>query len=284
MSHLGESKAEEKSGKNVNSVSMQGGMGKSREPEVDSADVSNNELNALRNAATRSTTGQDDFKGKPVATSTGRPNNSTAEGENLTSFDVTPPEIALNGEGQPIMMCSQKGTMVPVSPGEQAAAIRRASERDAKRLADGDVEDTYGARVAVALSGLGFKGSLGFGVHFIDKDHAVLVRESEGGVSNIMGAGLEGSIVQSNAEKPEDFEGVSNYAGVSVSPTLKGVSIGLTKSSNGKAHSTALTFGGSVKTKLIQPFETTAGRTSSTVEGVFDPTPEVLEKIYSWFD
>ncbi|OEU65469.1 MAG: hypothetical protein BA863_08695 [Desulfovibrio sp. S3730MH75] len=254
-------------------------------PEVKSEGGPNNELSALKNAAMRSTTGQDDFKGKPVATSTGSPSNSTAGGENLTSFDVTPPEIALNGEGKPIMMCSQKGTMVPVSPGEQAAAIRRASERDAKRLADGDKEDTYGLKVAGTLSALGFKGSWGYGVHVIDKDNVVLVRDKEVGVSNTMGIEGDGSIIQSNAKKAEDFEGDSYYAGASISPTLRGTSIGITKSSNGKSHSTALTFGASVITnKLIQPFETTAGKTSSEVLGVFDPTPEVLEKIYNWFD
>ncbi len=270
----GESRVEENDGKKVNSVSAQTRVGESREPEVDSEGGPNNELNALRNAATRSTTGQDDFKGKPVVASTGSP--STAGTENLTSFDVTPPEIALNGEGKPIMMCSQKGTMVPVSPGEQAAAIRRASERDAKRLADGDVEDTYGARVGVSLSLFGFKAGAGLGVHVIDKDNAVLVGDVEYGMSNVIGVGGDVSLEKSNAKTAEDFEGVGNSAGTTVSIPYFGPSAGMSKGINGESHSTSATLGLSVKRgalgKLIQPIETTAEKSHSAVLGQFDPT------------
>ncbi|WP_031482779.1 hypothetical protein [Maridesulfovibrio frigidus] len=272
----GGSRVEENDDKKVNSVSAQTRVGESREPEVDSEGGSNNELNALRNAATRSTTGQDDFKGKSVVTSTGSRSNSTAGGKNLTSFDVTPPEIALNGEGKPIMMCSQKGTMVPVSPGEQAAAIRRASERDAKRLADGDVEDTYGARVGVSLSLFGFKAGLGIGVHVIDKDNAVLVGDVEYGMSNVIGVGGDVSLEKSNAKTAEDFEGEDKSAGTSVSIPYFGPSAGMSKSINGESHSTSATLGFSVKRgalgKLIQPIETTAEKSHSAVLGQFDPT------------
>ncbi|WP_031482783.1 hypothetical protein [Maridesulfovibrio frigidus] len=258
-----------------------------REPEVDSDGGPNNKLNALKNAATRSTTGQDDFKGKPVVASTGSRSNSTAGGENLTSFDVTPLEIALNGEGKPIMMCSQKGTMVPVSPGDQAAAIRRASERDAKSLADGDVEDTYGARVGVSLSLFGFKAGLGIGVHVFDKDNAVLVGDVEYGMSNVIDVSGEISLEKSNAKTAEDFEGEDKSAGTSVSLPV-GSSAGMSRSINGESHSTALDFGISIGTKkikkLLQPIETTAEKSQSTVMKQFDPTPDVLEKIYTWFD
>ena len=244
-------------------------------PEVKPEGGPNNELSALKNGATRSTTGQAEFKGKPVTNSAGGPSNSTAGGENLTSFDVTPPEIALNGEGKPIMMCSQKGTMVPVSPGEQAAAIRRASERDAKRLADGDVEDTYGARVGVSLSLFGFKVGGGLGVHVIDKDNAVLVGDYEYGMSNVIGAGFEYSLEKSNAKAAEDFEGEDNSVGTALSLPI-GPSGGISKSSNGKSHSTAATLGVSFKSdmlhKLKQPIETTVERSNSFVWGQFDPT------------
>jgi len=92
---------------------------------------------------------------------------------------------------------------------------------------------------------------------------------------------------KSNAKKVKDLEGDSYYAGVSVNPTLKGLTVGASKSIGKSSHSTAVSIGGSAKSstlnKLIQPIETTTGRTTSTVLKKFDPTPDFLEKFYNYF-
>ncbi|WP_156952701.1 hypothetical protein, partial [Maridesulfovibrio frigidus] len=138
MNRSGESMAEEKSGKNVNSVSAQSQSGKLREPEVDSEAGPNNELSALRNAATRSTTGQDDFKGKPdpkkntISTSHVDDYHKQVNAQ-LLQNGTKPSDIAYNSEGHPIVPCDETGAPITLAAGYQAEAVKILSGAHAKR-------------------------------------------------------------------------------------------------------------------------------------------------------
>ncbi|WP_031479374.1 hypothetical protein [Maridesulfovibrio frigidus] len=138
MNRSGESMAEEKSGKKVNSVSAQGGMGKSREPEVDSEGGPNNELNALRNAATRSTTGQDGSKGKPDPKKNTYGTSHIDDyhkqvNDHLLQNGTKPSDIAYNFEGKPIVTYDAMGNPVAIPPGKDADVVKRLGEIHAKR-------------------------------------------------------------------------------------------------------------------------------------------------------
>ncbi|WP_291330218.1 hypothetical protein [Desulfovibrio sp. UCD-KL4C] len=192
--------------------------------------------------------------------------------------------IAYNSEGKPITIISENGSVVPLPPGDNADVVKKLVKADAEKKAKNDEENTYGIGLGGEISGFGGKLGAGVNISILNKDKAVIVRDIEYGASNIIGVGGDIHLEKSNAKTVKDFEGKNNYTGVTVTPTLKGPSFGVSKSSNGKSHSTSVSIGTSVKgSKLIQPFETTVGRTSSKVLGVFDPTPDLLEKIYNHF-
>ncbi len=192
--------------------------------------------------------------------------------------------IAYNSEGKPITIISENGSVVPLPPGDNASAVKKLVKADAEKKAKSDEENTYGIGFGGEISGFGGKLGAGVNISILNKDKAVIVRDIEYGASNIIGVGGDIHLEKSNAKTVKDFEGKNIYTGVTVTPTLKGPSFGVSKSSNGKNHSTSVSIGTSVKgSKLIQPFETTVGRTSSKVLGVFDPTPDVLEKVYNHF-
>ncbi len=177
MNRSGESMAEEKNGKNVNSVSAQGGMGKSREPEVDSEGGPNNELNALRNAATRSTTGQDGFKGKPDPKKNTYGTSHIDDyhkqvNDHLLQNGTKPSDIAYNYEGKPIVTYDAMGNPVAIPPGDYADSVKKLGDMHAKReqnKADGVFSKMFSgmsdatASIAAGLDGVADKSIEGIG-------------------------------------------------------------------------------------------------------------------------
>ncbi len=298
MGNSGADMAKEKDGKKVNSVSAQTRAGESREPGIDAEGGSNNELNALRNAATRSTTGQDDFKSKPdpakntLATSSVDDYHKQINDQLLQNGTKTS-DIAYNFEGNPIVTYDAKGNPIAISLGDQAEAIRRASEFDAKKFANSGNDDVY-SRVSLALGDAAssiLTGLDGAGERSIEGIKEAVV---EGGKAAGEAIGKTVDELKTNKEL-QKYSGIALGAGVlpiamatgvAAAPTLGRVGATASGIVENVAQAAAIkvaTTRGAKDTldfvKGLNPFDGEAKSPSSLAEAVGNIIPDIFENI-----